>query len=142
MCAGPIEDHKWFKQALSENFDISGQCVGDYDEKKTRVRTLKFLGRRISNVANGYDWEADPKHVKILLEELGLTDCKPVGFPMAKSSDSHDATERDSREPMDVKASTSFRRAVARLNYLALDRADIGVVTNHLVAHDGATKDR
>ena len=51
---------------------------------------------------------------------------------MAKSSDSHDATERDSREPMDVKASTSFRRAVARLNYLALDRANIGVATNHL----------
>ena len=45
---------------------------------------------------------------------------------------SHDATERDSREPMDVKASTSFRRAVARLNHLALDRADIGVATNHL----------
>ena len=51
---------------------------------------------------------------------------------MAKSSDSHDATERDSREPMDAKASTSFTRAVARLNYLALDRADIGVATNHL----------
>ena len=31
-------------------------------------------GRRISKVANGYDWEADPKHVKILLEELRLTE--------------------------------------------------------------------
>ena len=64
LCAGPVEDLKWFKKALSENFNISGQCIGDYDEKnKTRVRTLKFLGRKISKVANGYDWEADPKHV-------------------------------------------------------------------------------
>ena len=45
LCAGPIEGLKWFKQALSENFDISGQCIGDDDEKnKTRVRTLKFPG--------------------------------------------------------------------------------------------------
>ena len=58
LCAGPVEDLKWFKQALSENFDISDQCIGDYDEKnKTKVRTLKFLRRRISKVANGYDGE-------------------------------------------------------------------------------------
>ena len=43
--------------------------------------------------ASGYDWEADPKHVQILLEELGLTECKPVGLPMAKSSESHDEME-------------------------------------------------
>ena len=70
LCAGPVEDLKWFKQALSENFDISGQCIGNYDEKnKTRVRTLKFLGWRISKVANGRDWEADPKHIQILRGE-------------------------------------------------------------------------
>ena len=40
-------------------------------------------------VANVYDWEADPKHVQVLLEDLGLTDCKLVDLPMAKSSDSH-----------------------------------------------------
>ena len=43
---------------------------------------------------------------------------------MAKSIDSHDATERDSREPMDVKPSMSFRSAVARLNYLALPTSE------------------
>ena len=60
-------------------------------------------------MANGYDWEADPKLGQIYLEEIGLTDCKLVDFPVAKSSDDHDATERDSQEPMCVKVASEGR---------------------------------
>ena len=91
---------KWFKEVLAVRFDINGQIIGEWDEQnQARIRTLKFLGRRITKVSSGYEWEADPKHVQILLEELGMTDCKAVDLPMAKSSDVHDAAEREQREP-------------------------------------------
>ena len=84
---------------------------------------LLFLGRRIERQGNGYVWSADPKHREILLDEWGLVNANPVSTPVATEND-QDWVTREQAQEMPKDDATNFRRAVARLNYLALDRPD------------------
>ena len=59
LCTGPQEDLLWFKAALGQIFDISGQCMDDINEEtQTKVRVLKFLRRRITKTELGYEENA------------------------------------------------------------------------------------
>ena len=73
LCAGPETELRWFKGALAAQFEISGHMMGEMDiDTNEEIKQLKFLGRRITSTQNGFEWEADPKHVRTLLEELGV----------------------------------------------------------------------
>ena len=62
--------------------------------------------------------EADPRHVKILLNELNLVGAKTVTSPGVISKD-------EDETPLSAEDSSRFRSLVMRCNYLALDRPDI-----------------
>ena len=62
--------------------------------------------------------EADPRHVKILLNELGLNEAKTVTSPGVVCKD-------DDNTPLSAEDCKRFRSLTMRCNYLALDRPDI-----------------
>ena len=68
-------------------------------------------------------WSADPKHQEILLDEWGLVNANPVSTPVGAENDQAWVAGEQAQE-MPKDDATKFRRAVARLNYLALDRPD------------------
>ena len=107
--------------------------IGEVDPKThEEVNQVKFLGRCIRRNADGYTWEADEKHVKILLEEHGMQECKPLNLPMSREGSDAAVQDRAALPPMELKDATQFRRSAARLNYLALDRPDLAVAVNRL----------
>ena len=53
-----------------------------------------------------------------------MLECRPVSTPYDKSSNGEDGSNAE-RPPMSPKDTTLFRRAAARLNYVALDRPDL-----------------
>ena len=45
------------------------------------LREAKILNRVIRATQQGWEYECDQRHVEIILEQLGLTEAKPLGTP-------------------------------------------------------------
>ena len=127
LCTGEKKDLRWLEIELKKHFQLKSEILGP---DKGEVNATGFLGRTISWNDWGLTYSADSKHVKILLKEWDLGFGKPVVSPGSKDDD---VKEEDDRgvllKPAEAKV---YRRAAARLNYLALDRPDIGFATKEI----------
>ena len=68
--------------------------------------------------------EGDDKHVEKLQEEWGMTNCNPVATPYVKPVGSVTGPQEEAKD-MSSSDATLYRRAAARINYIALDRPDL-----------------
>ena len=116
LIGGTPEDLQWVRESIEKKYPIKGT---DIDSTKGG---LKFLDRRMERQRDGFMWSADPKHRDVLLDEWGLANTNPVGTPDAAENDL-DWIAREKDEEMTHNEATRFRRAAARLNFSALDRA-------------------
>jgi hypothetical protein len=77
----------------------------------------------------GIELEGDDKHVGLLEEEWGMTNCNPVPTPYVKPvalrASGPCATGGEEAKAMCPADATLYRRAAARINYVALDRPDL-----------------
>lgn len=89
------------------------------------VSQISFLGRCIKWTSKGYEYETDEKHAKILMEEWAMDNSRAVTSPGAAAEKADFKDKREEEEELDVSGATTYRRAAARLNYMALDRADL-----------------
>ena len=81
---------------MARIYEISGECMGSWDQKKeTIIKEIKFLGRTIRMESDGYSWESDPKHLRILLDEHGMTDCKALDLPTVKGDYENKTSDRE-----------------------------------------------
>ena len=78
----------------------------------------------------GFSYEADPRHVEILLEQLKLDDPKPVTTPGTKEEGQ---TQENKDEPLSERDATRYRALVARCNYLAPGRPVLAHAVKELV---------
>ena len=67
------------------------------------------MNRTIRRTSEGLEYEPDQRHAELIVEQAGMSSCKPVSTP------------------------TQYRGIAARLKYLALDRTDV-----QFAAKDGA----
>ena len=81
------------------------------------------------NGAEGLVYEADPRHVEIILEQLQLQDAKEVTMPGAREEG---RTAMDNEIKLGDNEATKFRAIVARLNYRSPDRPDIAYIVKEL----------
>jgi len=125
LVGGEKGELKWFQKEIKKEFDIKAAILGDeYDEQKE----VQFLGRRLTWTRGGIRYEADPKHVETLLREWDMKDAKAVSTPGVNE----DKYKQDDEKELSKTEGTRYRRAVARINYLALDRPDIGFASKEL----------
>ena len=84
----------------------------------TEDKSVVMLGRIIEWKEHGVDVEADPRHVELILKEMGMQECK--------GSDVVGRTRLDDEEETDLlpQDARRFRPIAARCNFLA-DRIDI-----------------
>ena len=71
----------WLKKVLSDEYEIKHQIAG---EAKHLAKELKVLGRVITYQDGGLSCEADPQHLDICVQELGLSQGKGVASPGAR----------------------------------------------------------
>jgi hypothetical protein len=83
-------------------------------------KEVDILGRRVRWTENGVEYEADPRHRRIILEQLGLEEGSK-GLTTNGKAD----TEELEEEELPGEEATSFRALAARVNYLAQDCPDI-----------------
>ena len=74
--------------------------------------------------------EADPRHAEIVIKELGLEGGKAIKVPGAKAPKEEQDEEKieeqwQEAEELNTEDARRYRAVAARLNYLAVDKADI-----------------
>jgi len=80
-----------------------------------------ILGRKLRWTPSGIEYEADPKHAQLVIEEMGLGESsRSVDSPIEKCMPSEEGDCELEKAP-----ASKFRRVAARLNYLSTDRPDI-----------------
>ena len=97
-------------------------------------REIRILNRIFSWGGDGITYEPDPRHAELIVRELGLDGAKGVATPVVTES-TEGAAERALEEELDGGEATRFRSLCARINYLALDRADLQYAAKNVSRH-------
>ena len=77
----------------------------------------------------------------IILSDIEMQDCKPVGAPMSPEDLKEAASvidehgEIDEGEYMDAASASTYRSIAARMNYLAMDRTDLQQACRSICAY-------
>ena len=80
----------------------------------------------------GIQYEADPRHIEIIVEQLGLQDSKAVSSPGTKEEGK---TQHDNEEKLSDKHTSRYRAIAARCKYIAPDRPDIAYAAKECCRH-------
>ena len=112
-------DLDYFQMGIQTEFDVKvrGRLGGGKDDDKC----MRILNRIIRWTDAGLRIEADPRHVEILIKEMGLEEANSVKTPGVKDRE----RDENNEQPLDRAEASLYRSCVARANYLAQDRADI-----------------
>jgi hypothetical protein len=115
---GTKENLDWFLDSLKKKYELTESArlgPGASDDKEARI-----LNRIVRWTAEGLEYEADPRQVEHLVEDLGLEGAKPLGTPGCKAT----AEQLLNDKPVAEDQQTPFRAVTARANYLAADRPE------------------
>ena len=125
LCVGMEAELLWLHRELAGKYELKMQMVSRECQDSSEA---KFLNRIIKIQDEGVSIEGDPKHVQLLKEEWGMTQCNAVDTPMTKEM----ANGNPNRPLMQPQEAYRYRRAVARINYMAQDRADLSSASKAL----------
>lgn len=120
---------QWLKTQLETRYELKfgGVLGGDSGDVIHAMVLNRLTHFDVDNQETTY--EADPKHVQILVKELGLTDAKTVTCP--------GVNKKDETAALDPAMSSRYRSLVMRANHLALDRPDISFSAKELARRMG-----
>ena len=114
----------WFRERIAAKFEVKFR--GRLGPAATDDKAIRILNRVVTWTAEGLEYEADQRHAEIIVDHLGLaTSAKAVTTPSTKRG-SEDSPVLSQEE------ATKYRALVARANYLAQDRVDIGYPVKEL----------
>ena len=146
VAIGPNEGLEKFRGMMEASYECKVESVGPGPEEQ---KELRVLGRIISYTEDGLRYEADPRHAEAVVEKLGLKDSNPAPTPAAKeacrrgyggvlrtirdgTATSEEkaewqkaAQEEENPEELAAPDVKLYQSMSARLNYLAMDRADV-----------------
>ena len=107
------------RNSLRKRCEIREQMLGAGPKDASEII---MLNRRVQWTEASIRISPDPRHVKDIIEELGLEGAKLADTPMIVSQSSK--KDSDSRA-LSMRDATLYRRLVAKLNFLAVDRPDV-----------------
>ena len=102
--------------------------LGDLQEVRCLNRLIRWVQPAFQSEDKAYlEWEADPRHVQILMANFGFTETsKGIAQPGAKMDKAADLS------PLNVAESKTYRSNTMRVAYLAQDRIDIQFASKEL----------
>ncbi|CAE7420072.1 RE2, partial [Symbiodinium sp. CCMP2592] len=83
------------------------------------THSISVLNRLVTWTNEGIEMEADPRHVDLVLEHLGLNNSSPVTTPLVKSTGDEDES------PLSKEDAGLYRSIAMRIGYLSSDRPDM-----------------
>ena len=120
VSCGLPEALKWMQTQLESKYQVKTQLLGPDEEQ---CQQLKILNRVVEwHGQKGIAYEADPRHVKLVIDQLKLKDAELVSTPGTRDEG---RTKDDNEENVGEKEATMCRAVIARCNHMAPDRPDI-----------------
>ena len=111
-----------FENKMTSVYTIKAKIIGHGSSK-----SIKTLNRRLHWGQEGIAYQHDPRHVDVLVKDLGLEHGNSVQTPAAP-----DAAEEEEPEPLSQDQHHKYRSQVARCLFHRPDRADITFIVNAL----------
>lgn len=119
-------DLQWLEQRLKDKYEIKTKWLGHKQDLQGEVR---FFNRVMIWDQHGIGYEADPRHVEVMLSELGLNDCTFATIP---GTCTEWRTGNDREELLLPHEESKYRVLVARANHISPDRPDIPFAAKEL----------
>ena len=104
----------FFVEAIQKEFEV--KVRGRLGSSSGDDKTVRILNRIIRWTHAGIRVEADPRHVEVLIKEMGLNEANVVITPGAKA---HEGKGGIPETLLDKAGASMYRACVARANYLA-----------------------
>ena len=125
VSVGAKQQLAWLKTELESAFEIKTELVGNNKNDPEVKQEAKILNRIIKSDGEGWTLEADPRHAELLIEELKIE--KGLATPGVEDKD-----DVEDEDKLNEQWASRYRSLVARANYLATDRPDIGFAVKEL----------
>ena len=132
VVVGMPEDLNWMREEMEQTYEFTVKTLGPDSNHEKEVRVLNRILRWTDM---GIEYEADPRHVEIVLKQLNIEACKPAMTPGTKDeghAKTGDQADRHVDEKLDEIKHGAYRALVARANYLSPDRPDIAFAPKEL----------
>ena len=117
---GMPEALKWMKGKLEAKYIVKTPTLGPSKENQQQIKILNRIVTRSDN--DGLAYEADPRHIEIILKQLDVIEAKVV---TSLGTRDEGRTSEDSKFELAEKEATMYRALVACCNDLSPDRQDI-----------------
>ncbi len=119
--SGLEEDLIWIRDLMKTWFEIKVRALlgGDVSDDKEVV----ILGRIVTWTENGIEYQADPKHRKLIMEYFGFAENTKALTHNGEKEAIRD--EGEDLADLDPEEATKFRGLAARMNFLSLDCPDL-----------------
>ena len=127
LCTSVRDDLTWLKKQLLKEYEVETLLIGEDDDM---VKKAVYLVRTLEWGENGLSARPDRRHVRSLLRELGMENCRSISTPLCATVEKEG--NRSNRPGVSAELATKHRAAVARVVYLAQDRLDFGVAAVEL----------
>ena len=127
LVTGADADLRWLRREVAKKFEIKSSILGTGEDEEEEVT---FLNRVVRYTEHGIEYEADPRHTEIIVNELSLKGANGVSTPGTKLPETPDGDT-----PLNAVDTTSYRAISARINYLAQDRPDLGYSAKECARH-------
>ena len=120
VSCGLPEALKWIKTQLEVNYQVKTQLLGPDKEQCQQLKIL--IGVVEWHGQKGIAYEADPRHVELVVDQLKLRDANLVSTPGTRDEG---RIKEDNEEKLSEKEAIMYRAVIARCNHMAPDRPDI-----------------
>ena len=126
VLTGPAKRLKEFEKEMKSVYPFKAKIIGFGS-----LESIKTLSRRLHWGEEGIVYQHDPRHVDVLVRELGLENGNTVQTPAAPN-----AAEEEKSEPLSQTQHHKYRSQVARCLFLSQDRADITFIVKRVVSNN------
>ena len=117
IAVGSDESLDWFRESFKKHFELSEKFRLGPDSTDSKHGSV--LNRLLTWVDGiGVELEPDPRHVSLIIAELGLNSARACNTPGAKRSTE---VEQDLGSYLEPPCDKSYRATTARSNFLAQD---------------------
>ena len=119
---GSYEELKWLETELGKVWTVEtrGILARPGSELPGVIHKISVLNRLVTWTHEGIEMEADPRHVDLVLEQLGLEKGVSVTTPLVKVKD-----EDMDKTPLGTAEAALYRSIAMRIGYLPMDRPDL-----------------
>ena len=122
VLTGPTKRLMEFKKEMTKVYPTKAKIISFGSSQ-----SIKTLNRRLHWGREGIVYQHDPRHIDVLVKELGLENGNTVQTPAAPTT-----AEEDESEVLNQTQHHRYRSQVARCLFLSQDRADIIFIVNEL----------